>query len=165
MTIRLVCAATVMLAVVGCATGVAQAQSYPDKPIHIISGTQVGTLGSVQQFTGWFATIGSGYLGDRFTRLTGAMLGLSLFFTASALLVLGLALPFLERSDSPRGRVGAVRAGRVGVYARLAQRPQLAQALLLLVPQVKLGGEIVVWCHTLLSTGFFLAPGRFSTCL
>jgi FSR family fosmidomycin resistance protein-like MFS transporter len=56
-----------------------------------LSGTQVGTLGSVQQFTGWFATIGSGYLGDRFTRLTGVMLGLSLFFTAMALLVLGLA--------------------------------------------------------------------------
>jgi MFS family permease len=56
-----------------------------------LNGTQVGTLGSVQQFTGWFATIGSGYLGDRFTRLTGVMLGLSLFFTAAALLVLGLA--------------------------------------------------------------------------
>jgi FSR family fosmidomycin resistance protein-like MFS transporter len=56
-----------------------------------LSGTQVGTLGSVQQFTGWFATIGSRYLGDRFTKMTGAMLGVSLFFTASALFVLGLA--------------------------------------------------------------------------
>src|SRR5262245_39563827 len=56
-----------------------------------LSGTQVGTLGTVQQFTGWFATIGSGYLGDRFTRMTGVMLGLSLFFTAIALLVIGVA--------------------------------------------------------------------------
>src|SRR4051794_22394672 len=43
MTIRLMCAAAAMLA----AVGGAQAQSYPDKPIHIISGTQVGTSGDL----------------------------------------------------------------------------------------------------------------------
>jgi FSR family fosmidomycin resistance protein-like MFS transporter len=59
-----------------------------------LSGTQVGTLGTIQQFTGWFATIGSGYLGDRFTRMTGVMLGLSLTFTAVALLVLGVATSY-----------------------------------------------------------------------
>ncbi len=48
-----------------------------------------------------------GYLGDRFTRLTGVMLGLSLFFTASALLVLGLA-PSMGR---PRSRHDPVIVG------------------------------------------------------
>src|SRR4051794_3460929 len=46
MTIRRVCAAAV-LAAMGCATGDAQAQSYPDKTIHIVSGTQVGTSGDL----------------------------------------------------------------------------------------------------------------------
>src|ERR1041385_8697076 len=39
-----------------------------------LSDTQVGSLGSVQQFSGWFATMGAGYLGDRFNRKTGLML-------------------------------------------------------------------------------------------
>ena len=43
MTIRLGCAAAAVLAAMVCA----QAQSYPDKPIHIISGTQVGTSGDL----------------------------------------------------------------------------------------------------------------------
>ncbi len=47
MTIRLVCAAAVVLAAIGRAMGCAHAQSYPDKPIHIISGTQVGTSGDL----------------------------------------------------------------------------------------------------------------------
>ena len=46
MTIRLVCAAAAaVLAAIACEMGGAQAQGYPDKPIHIISGTQVGTSG------------------------------------------------------------------------------------------------------------------------
>src|SRR4051794_25809819 len=49
-----------------------------------LSGTQVGSLGSVQQFTGWFATVSAGYLGDRFTRKTGVMLGISLIMTGTA---------------------------------------------------------------------------------
>src|SRR5215471_17308961 len=62
-----------------------------------LSGTQVGTLGSVQQFTGWFATVSAGYFGDRFTSKTGVMLGISLFMTGFAMLVLSLApsYPFL----------------------------------------------------------------------
>jgi tripartite-type tricarboxylate transporter receptor subunit TctC len=44
MTIRLICAATA--AVLAVALG-AQAQTYPDKSIHIISGTQVGTSGDL----------------------------------------------------------------------------------------------------------------------
>lgn len=56
-----------------------------------LSATQVGTLGTAQQFTGWFATMSAGYLGDRFTRKTGLMLGLSLAITGSALLIVGLS--------------------------------------------------------------------------
>src|SRR5438270_12323379 len=51
-----------------------------------LSDTQVGSLSSVQQVSGWFATMGAGYLGDRFTKKTGIMLGLSLAITGSALL-------------------------------------------------------------------------------
>jgi tripartite-type tricarboxylate transporter receptor subunit TctC len=43
MTIRWLCAAVTVLA----ATAGAQAQSYPDKTIHIVSGTQVGTSGDL----------------------------------------------------------------------------------------------------------------------
>src|SRR3954454_17997191 len=56
-----------------------------------LSGTQVGALGSVQQFTGWFSTVSAGYLGDRFTSKTGVMLGISLFMTGFAMLVLSMA--------------------------------------------------------------------------
>jgi MFS transporter, FSR family, fosmidomycin resistance protein len=56
-----------------------------------LSDTQVGSLGSVQQFSGWFATMGAGYLGDRFTKKTGLMLAISLAVTGSALLVIGLS--------------------------------------------------------------------------
>jgi len=47
MTIRLACATAAVLTAMGCAMGCAHAQSYPDKPIHIISGTQVGTSGDL----------------------------------------------------------------------------------------------------------------------
>jgi MFS transporter, FSR family, fosmidomycin resistance protein len=60
-----------------------------------LSATQVGSLGSVQQFTGWAATMSAGYLGDRFTHKTGVMLGLSLGFTGLALLILGFAPSYL----------------------------------------------------------------------
>ena len=46
-----------------------------------LSATQVGTLGTTQQFTGWMATMSAGYLGDRFTQKTGLMLGFSLAMT------------------------------------------------------------------------------------
>jgi FSR family fosmidomycin resistance protein-like MFS transporter len=60
-----------------------------------LSATQVGSLGTVQQFTGWAATMGSGYLGDRFTNRTNVMLALSLAFTSLALLILGFADGYL----------------------------------------------------------------------
>src|SRR3972149_2655188 len=60
-----------------------------------LSATQVGSLGSVQQFTGWFATMGAGYLGDRFTSKTGLMLAISLGMTGSALLVLGVSQSYI----------------------------------------------------------------------
>jgi MFS family permease len=46
-----------------------------------LSATQVGALGTTQQVTGWAATVGSGYLGDRFTHKTGLMLAVSLGLT------------------------------------------------------------------------------------
>src|SRR5947207_3000050 len=60
-----------------------------------LSDTQVGSLSSVQQVSGWFATMGAGYLGDRFTKKTGLMLGLSLAITGSALLTIGLSRTYL----------------------------------------------------------------------
>ena len=60
-----------------------------------LSATQVGSLGSVQQFTGWSATMSAGYLGDRFINRTNLMLGVSLGFTSLALLILGLAPGYL----------------------------------------------------------------------
>jgi len=47
MTIRLVCVAVGVLAAALGATSGVHAQSYPDKTIHIISGTQVGTSGDL----------------------------------------------------------------------------------------------------------------------
>ncbi len=56
-----------------------------------LSDTQVGSLGSVQQFTGWAATMSAGYLGDRAINRTNIMLAVSLGFTSLALGILGLA--------------------------------------------------------------------------
>jgi FSR family fosmidomycin resistance protein-like MFS transporter len=62
-----------------------------------LSATQTGSLGSVQQFTGWVATISAGYMGDRAAHRVNLMLATSLGFTSLALLILGLApsYPFL----------------------------------------------------------------------
>ncbi len=43
-----------------------------------LSATQLGTLAFSRQATGWFATIGAGYLGDRFANRASLMLGASL---------------------------------------------------------------------------------------
>jgi len=56
-----------------------------------LTATQVGTLASLQQFTGWFSTMTSGYLGDRFTHKTALMLGISLAITGFSYFVLGIA--------------------------------------------------------------------------
>jgi MFS family permease len=53
------------------------------------SNAQIGTLGSVQQFSGWGATMAAGYLGDRFTNKTGVMLALSLIMLGTGFLFLG----------------------------------------------------------------------------
>jgi predicted MFS family arabinose efflux permease len=56
-----------------------------------LTNAQVGTLASVQQFAGWGSTMTSGYLGDRFTRWTALMLGVSLAVTGISYFVLGTA--------------------------------------------------------------------------
>ena len=60
-----------------------------------LSDTQVGSLGSVQQVSGWMATMGAGYLGDRFTRKTSLMLAISLAIVGFSLLLLGVARSYL----------------------------------------------------------------------
>ncbi len=59
-----------------------------------LSSTQVGALASAQQFSGWISTVGSGYLGDRFVRKTGVLLGLSLALIGLAYLLMGVARDF-----------------------------------------------------------------------
>lgn len=56
-----------------------------------LTNAQLGTLASVQQFTGWGSTVASGYLGDRFTNKTALLLGLSLGIMGVSYFVLGVA--------------------------------------------------------------------------
>jgi sugar phosphate permease len=56
-----------------------------------LSAAQVGAMASVQQFTGWFSTMGSGYIGDRFVNRTGFMLSLSIGLTGVSYFFLGIA--------------------------------------------------------------------------
>ena len=56
-----------------------------------LTSTQIGTIASAQQFSGWISTVGSGYLGDRYLRKTGLLLGLSLALMGLAYLLLGAA--------------------------------------------------------------------------
>ncbi len=55
-----------------------------------LSSTQYGTMATVQQSSSWVSTMSSGYLGDRFTRWTALMLGLSLALTGISYFVLGI---------------------------------------------------------------------------
>jgi FSR family fosmidomycin resistance protein-like MFS transporter len=55
-----------------------------------LTSTQYGTMATVQQSSSWVSTMTSGYLGDRFTRLTALMLGLSLALTGMSYFVLGV---------------------------------------------------------------------------
>jgi len=59
-----------------------------------LSSTQYGTLATVQQTSSWGSTMTSGYLGDRFTRLTAIMLGLSLALTGISYFFLGIAASY-----------------------------------------------------------------------
>jgi FSR family fosmidomycin resistance protein-like MFS transporter len=54
-----------------------------------LSSTQYGTMATVQQSSSWASTMSSGYLGDRFTRWTAFLLGLSLALTGISYFVLG----------------------------------------------------------------------------
>ena len=56
-----------------------------------LTATQVGSLASVQQFSGWGSTMASGYLGDRFLNKTGVMLAVSLSIMGIAYFFVGLA--------------------------------------------------------------------------
>ena len=56
-----------------------------------LTNAQLGTLASVQQFTGWGSTMTSGYLGDRFTNKTAVLLGFSLGIMGVSYFVLGAA--------------------------------------------------------------------------
>lgn len=56
-----------------------------------LSDTQVGSLGSVQQVSGWTATMCAGYLGDRFTNRTGLMLGISLGLVGGSLALISMS--------------------------------------------------------------------------
>ncbi len=55
-----------------------------------LSSTQFGTLATLQRSSGWVSTMASGYVGDRFTRLTAVMLGLSLALTGISYFFLGV---------------------------------------------------------------------------
>ncbi|HEU0074072.1 MAG TPA: MFS transporter [Dehalococcoidia bacterium] len=59
-----------------------------------LSSTQYGTMATVQQSSSWLSTMSSGYLGDRFTRWTALMLGLSLALTGISYLVLGITTSY-----------------------------------------------------------------------
>jgi FSR family fosmidomycin resistance protein-like MFS transporter len=59
-----------------------------------LSSTQYGTMATVQQSSGWVSTMTSGYLGDRFTRWTALMLGISLALTGISYFVLGVATTY-----------------------------------------------------------------------
>jgi MFS transporter, FSR family, fosmidomycin resistance protein len=56
-----------------------------------LSGTQLGTLAAIRQVSGWASTMGSGYLGDRFSSKTGLMLAISLSLMGFAYFLVGIS--------------------------------------------------------------------------
>lgn len=56
-----------------------------------LSATQLGTLATVRQVSGWATTMGSGYLGDRFSSKTGLMLAISLGLMGIAYFLVGIS--------------------------------------------------------------------------
>jgi MFS family permease len=60
-----------------------------------LSNTQLGTLATVRQFSGWATTMGSGYLGDRFSGKTALMLAISLSSMGIAYFFVGVASGYL----------------------------------------------------------------------
>jgi sugar phosphate permease len=60
-----------------------------------LSGAQLGTLATVRQFSGWATTMGSGFLGDRFSSKTGLMLGISLGLMGISYFFIGISSGYL----------------------------------------------------------------------
>ena len=56
-----------------------------------LSATQLGTLAFSRQATGWFSTVGAGYLGDRFANRASLMLGTSLTLMGVSFFLAGSA--------------------------------------------------------------------------
>ena len=56
-----------------------------------LSGAQIGAMASAQHVTGWVSTMGSGYVGDRFTSKMALTLALSLGLIGVAYFFLGVA--------------------------------------------------------------------------
>lgn len=59
-----------------------------------LSYTQLGLLASARSITGWFTTMGAGYLGDRFGDKAALLLGLSLGVMGGGFLLAGYASNF-----------------------------------------------------------------------
>ena len=56
-----------------------QAILFPEIKLGLgLTATQLGSLVAARQVTGWFTTMGAGYLGDRFAHRASLMLGISL---------------------------------------------------------------------------------------
>ena len=56
-----------------------QAILFPEIKLGLgLTATQLGSLAAARQVTGWFTTMGAGYLGDRFASRASLMLGISL---------------------------------------------------------------------------------------
>ena len=56
-----------------------------------LTATQLGSLAAARQLTGWFTTMGAGYLGDRFAHRSSLMLGISLSLMGVSFFLAGYA--------------------------------------------------------------------------
>lgn len=59
-----------------------------------LSGTQIGALAGVRQVSGWATTMGSGYLGDRFSSKTALLLTISLSLMGIAYFLAGISTSY-----------------------------------------------------------------------
>jgi MFS family permease len=60
-----------------------------------LSSAQLGTLATARQFSGWATTMGSGFLGDRFSAKTGLMLAISMILMGAAFFLVGVSSGYL----------------------------------------------------------------------
>lgn len=56
-----------------------------------LSGAELGTLATARQFSGWATTMGSGFLGDRFSSKTGLLLAISLSLMGVSYFLIGIS--------------------------------------------------------------------------